>query len=187
MIDKPVAGEFRSVAEGSRLFEQMGRARHDRETVLAAQLGLCGPVEIEYDRVVAAHDEQRRCSHGGEAGPGEIGPATTGDHCGDVGAGFGRGPQRGGGTGTGTEVADAGEPLRTQPVRGFGEPVGEQVDVEDVAPVEFLVSGEQVEQQRAQAGLGDDLGDKSIAGPCLPLPLPWAKAITPGAPSGTVK
>jgi hypothetical protein len=99
-----------------------------------------------------ADDEQCRCDHGSEPGAGKIGAAAAGYHGRDASAGLGRRPQRRRGAGAGIEVAECG-PGRArpgpQPSGDLNQVSGEQADVEDVGPVEFLFGGEQVEKERA--------------------------------------
>ena len=124
-------------------------------------------VEVQDHLVVPADDEQRGRGHGGEPGPGEVGTAAAGYHGRDAGAGLGGRPQRRRGAGAGAEVADGGvcrARLAAQPAGHRGQPPGEQADVEHVGPVELLLGGEQVEQQRAQPGAVQDGGDMPVAG-----------------------
>jgi hypothetical protein len=135
-------------------------------------------------------DEQCRRGHVREPGAGKIGAAAAGHHGRDAGAGLGRRPQRRRGAGAGAEVADGGlgrARLGAQPSGDPGQAAGEQADVEHVGPVEFLLGGEQVEQERAQAGVVQHAGDIPVAGLCRPLPLPWAKTTISRASSGTVR
>ena len=104
---EPVAGRIGCGGEGAGLFEEVGCAGDDDEFVGASQSGLGGTVEVEDGRVVAADDEQRRRPHVGEAWPGKVWAAATGDDGGDVGVGFAGRPQRGCGAGAGAEPADA--------------------------------------------------------------------------------
>jgi len=46
--------------ESAGFGKEMGRARNDLETVLPAQLRLCGAVQVQDHSVEAADDEQRR-------------------------------------------------------------------------------------------------------------------------------
>ena len=50
-----------------------------------------------------------------------------------------------------------------QPVGRRDQPPGEQLDVEDVRAVPLLLGGEQVDEQRAQPGLVEHLGDVAVA------------------------
>ena len=80
---EPVTRQARHLLQGSRLFEEMGGARHHRQLALAAQLHLRLTVEREHDLVVATHDEQRRRSHLAELRTCKIRPSSPGDDSGD--------------------------------------------------------------------------------------------------------
>ena len=134
------------------------RARWRGGSRSAAGLGL--PVEVEHHLVVPADDEQRGRGHRGQPRTGQVGTAAAGHDRRDAGAGFGGGPQRGRGPGAGAEVTDRQAPAsrgwaRSQPVASASRRAS-RLDVEHVGPVELLLRGEQVEQQRAQAGLIQD-------------------------------
>jgi hypothetical protein len=59
VAEEPVPGQSGGGIEGARLLEQVGRAGHDGQVILAAQLSLGPAVEAEHDVVLAADDEQR--------------------------------------------------------------------------------------------------------------------------------
>lgn len=52
--------ELRHLLQGARLLEQMRGARHDGQPVLAAQPGTGPSVEVQDQRVPAAHHQERR-------------------------------------------------------------------------------------------------------------------------------
>ncbi len=54
----------------------MRRSAHDRDFVLAMEVGGRLLVEVEDDLVAAAHDEERRCSHRRQGRPGQIWPSA---------------------------------------------------------------------------------------------------------------
>lgn len=89
---KPVPGQGGGRGQRARLLEQVGRAGHDLQAVLAAQAGLSLAVEVEHHVVLPADDEQRRRGYGGEPARGKIGTPAAGDHRGDSGAGLRGGP-----------------------------------------------------------------------------------------------
>ena len=69
--------------------------------------------------------------------------------------------------GAGAEVADRqrrGVGLAGQPAGDVDQPARQQLDVEDVGAVAFLVRGEQVEQQRGEPGPVQHLGHVAVAG-----------------------
>jgi len=75
-------------------------------------------------------------------------------------------PDRGRGSRAGAEVTNSrpcGGGLGAQPTGDLGQAAGEQADVEYVGPVEFLLRGEQVEQERAQASFVQNAGDVTVA------------------------
>ncbi len=53
--------------------------------------------------------------------------------------------------------------LLAQPSGHVAEPGRERLDIEHVRPVEFLVGGQQVEQERSQPGLVELLGYEPVA------------------------
>ena len=166
MAEEPVPGQPGNGVESTRLLEQVSGAGHHGQVVLAAQLRLGPAVEIQHHLVAPADDQQRRRGHRGQPGTGQIWAAAAGHHGRDASARLGRRQQRRRGAGAGAEVADGGPRrarLGAQPSGHLDQAAGEQADVEHVGPVPFLLGGEQVEQQRAQAGILQNAGDMLVA------------------------
>ena len=64
------------------------------------------PVELEHDRVAAAHDQESRSAYSRESISGEIRPPATGDDGADLARPLGRGDEGAGRAGARTEQAD---------------------------------------------------------------------------------
>ena len=65
---EPARGEGRGAVERARFLEQVRRARHDLDAVLAPQVLRGLAVELDDDVVVAADDQQGGCADLREAG-----------------------------------------------------------------------------------------------------------------------
>ena len=103
-------------------------------------------------------------------GPARSGRPPARDHRGHLRARVGGGPQGGAGPGARPEISDrqAHPPRawsRSQP-RHLPQPAGQKLDVEHVGPVQLLVAGEQVEQQRGQPAPGSAPGPRTGCGGC---------------------
>jgi hypothetical protein len=81
-------------------------AGHDDELVFGVQVLLGLPVELEHDRVAAAHDQESRSAYSRESISGEIRPPATGDDGVDLARPLGRGDEGAGRAGARTEQAD---------------------------------------------------------------------------------
>src|SRR6185437_16521928 len=156
MAGEPAAGQVRHLAEGSRLLEQVTRAGNDGEPALAFQPRQGLLIEVEDYLVRAARDEQgRRTDHGQTAAYQVRAPAQGHDGRDRQPRRTRGGYQRGGRTGADPEVADrdgADVRLTTEPASDSCQAGREQGDVEHAGPAEFFARGEEVDQERAEAG-----------------------------------
>jgi hypothetical protein len=153
----------------------MGGAWHNGQALFASELVQGLAIELEHLLVATADDQEGRGGDPREGVAGEIGPAAAGDHDRDVSPACGS-DEGGGGPGGGTEVAYRQQgSLYPGPAGGAVEPLGQEGDVEDIRPAGALRFGEQVKEERPDAGgrrSGSRLLDRSRL-----LPLPWAKRI----------
>jgi hypothetical protein len=74
---KPLGGEVCDLIQGTGLFEEMRRARHNAQGFLALQLRVRRFVELDHHVITAADNEQRGGLHFGEECPGEIRPPAA--------------------------------------------------------------------------------------------------------------
>ena len=99
----------------------------------------------------------------------------------------GRRDQRRRGAGAGAEITDPQAPVsscsRTQAVAA-SRPLGQQIDVEDVAAIGRLLRQQQIEQQRARPAARSAAATWLLRGLKRPLPLPWANRTMPPALAG---
>jgi hypothetical protein len=141
-------GQHRYLVQRPGLLEQVGGSRHDLQGVLAAQLGLRLPVQLQHQLVMATDDQQGRRPHLGQPGAGQVRSAAARHHRRDLGAKIGRRRQRRGRPGAGAEVPDRQHAHLWLPVQPSGradQPFGQQPDVEHLRPVQLLPWGEQIQ------------------------------------------
>src|SRR5258706_1924282 len=167
---EPLDGELGDALERARLPERMARMRHDRELARAAQLRVGEPVEAEHRVVFFADDEERGRGHVAERRAGQVRPAAARNDGADALLQARGGDEGRGAPGTRAEISDRSDArfgLREDPVRRALEPGGEEIDVEPqmagMAIGVLLFGGEQVEEERTEAGLLDDAGDLLVA------------------------
>src|SRR5439155_5200705 len=114
----------------------MRGARHDGETLLAGELLIGIPIQLENNVIVSANDEQRGGSHADQyLGASQIRPAAARDNGANPLAEPGRGDERCRAAGAGTEATHAQSTqvaLRVDPARCMQQTFGEQRDVEAV-------------------------------------------------------
>ena len=106
-------------------------------------------VEFDHDLVVAADDQQYRCSQLWQPVGCQVGPSAARDDRANLLAQLRGRPQRRAGAGARAEVADwqSGElRLCLRPASRRDQPPGEQADVEHVRPVLLFFDCQQVEQ-----------------------------------------
>jgi hypothetical protein len=137
----------------------------DLEPCLAPHPSLRQPVELEHLRVRAPHDQQRRRGHELERLRREVGPAAARDD------GSHLPPEvRGGNEGRGRPGARSEERDRQSRDVGIGaqppdrplEPSREERDIEDLAAIECLHVGQQIEQQRRETCAPQTFGDRHV-------------------------
>ena len=181
-------GPPRRRLQGAGLLEQVGGAGDDGELVLAAQLGLRPPVELEHDAVVAADDEQGRCPDRAPGG----GPARSGRPPRDttaamLGVRFRGRPQRGGGAGAGAEVPDPERRApravpRSQWVASISRSASSAMS-KTFARSSLLLRGEQVEQQGRRGRRGSARRRRTGCGGCAGCCRCRARRRRPRAPT----
>src|SRR3954447_5099737 len=79
MLLEPVPGELGDPLERAGFFEQVCRVRYDFQALFGVKSTISVAVELENDRIVAAHDEKRRRVHVGQLRPSEVRTASAGD------------------------------------------------------------------------------------------------------------
>jgi len=139
VADEPRRGELGDLLERARLLEEMRRARDDGELVLAAQEGRGLAVELENGLIVASDDEERGRTDEPQARRGHVGPAAARDDGSDFPRQLRSRPEGGGSSGARAEVAGrqvGAFGLAPEPPRRRDEPFREELDVEDLGPVE---------------------------------------------------
>ena len=165
---KPVASQIRGGLQGSRLLEQVSRPRYDVQPARAAQPLLRSSVQREDLRVTTADDQQRGRLHERKHVPGKVRSSSSRDHRGDLCIGV-RGSHQGGGCASAGSEVTGGQVFVSrfgrQPAGDLDKAAGEQLDVEDVRPVDLLGGREQIEEQRSQAGAVEHVRD---------VPVTWA-------------
>jgi hypothetical protein len=175
VVAEPAKSELRDPVECAGLFEQVGRARNDRDLVLATELLRRGVIQREHLPVVPTDDEQRRRFHKPKARAGQVRAATARDDCAhNVWEACGR-PEGRRRSGACAEVAQRELSClgsSEHPAGRGGEPAPEQPDLEDVDAVDRLLRSEEIEPQRAQAGAFERPGNGNV---------PWARVPTPAA------
>src|SRR2546421_8863540 len=116
-------------------------------------------VQPDNRHVVAADDEQGRRLDASQGLPRQVRAAAARDDRADGIGPFRRGYEGSPGTGAGAEVTDrllARLRLRSEPVGGADEPLGEEIDVEaEVCCVRvhgLFIGSEQIDEQSSEAG-----------------------------------
>src|SRR5690606_25731585 len=84
LFEEEVACELGDHLQGARLFEEVARALNDLEALFTTKLRESLAIELEDERVVLPHDEERRCLDAWKRPRCEIRPATSRNHRGDV-------------------------------------------------------------------------------------------------------
>ena len=74
---KPLGGAPCSFFQRPGLFEEMRRARHDRQLLLAGELRISTSIELYHDIVESADDEQCRRSYVRERGIRKVRPTSA--------------------------------------------------------------------------------------------------------------
>ena len=156
VADEPRRREPGDFLERARLLEEVGRAGHDRELLLAAQLGERRLVQLDDAVVVSADDEQRRRLDAAQRGRAREVRAPAARHHGhDVGREACGDLQRRRGTGARAEQSHR-EVSRARVVaheaHAVGEPTRQELDLEAPLVVGVLARRQQVEEQRAESG-----------------------------------
>src|SRR6266403_1416313 len=133
VMDKPIRCKLRDAFESSRFFEEMGRARNDRQFSLAMHLGQRALVEVDHDIVLASHDKQGRRLHARECFARQVWSAAARNDCPRIVRQFRRGHERRATAGARAEITDAqlmcGGLLHC-PARGVNQAFGEKTDIE---------------------------------------------------------
>lgn len=166
MTSEPCARELDDPFEGSGLLEQMRRARHDFEPLLAPQVRQGRPIHLDDRQVQVADDEQGRRSDFVQRSDGQIRSPAAGDDGTDLDLAAGGGDQRGAGTGACTEIAGLQIPKPLVPqklIRRPEEPVGQKFDIEHLAAVLSFGRRQQVEQKGAEPDLAQSFGHEIVA------------------------
>src|SRR5579863_578336 len=167
---KPHLGQPGNLAEGTLFLEKMCGADYDLKLLLDPQMREGLAIHVDDREVEVSYNEQRGRIDARQSRHREIRASASGNHRSYSIRTFRRGYQRCGSAGTGAKVADAHPGcfrILTQPIRSANHAFREQPDIEtqpgrsQVLP--FFVGGEQVKQQRGQAGLPEHLCDMPIS------------------------
>ena len=170
VLFEPLPREAGYFFEGSRLFEEMRGMGDDLDALFAFELGEGLVVQVQNDAVVSTNDEQRWSLYLSQSGAGEIGPASTRDHCRNPVTRVSRGNKSSGGPCARAEVTD----LHAFECRLLGEPFGctqktvcEKWNIESqlcgVAIEQLLVFSKEIEQERSETGVLEDFGYMAVA------------------------
>ena len=163
---EPVSGQVHHLFEGSRFFEEMTRARHQLQCLVAVQLRQRPPVEFDHRLVRAADDQQGRGRDLAQRCAREIGPSAARNDGANPLAQSGRRAKRRRRARAGTEEAQGKRRqlgLRADPARRMQKPAGEQVDIEDLPAIPGFVVAQQVEEKSGEATAVQVVRDGAIA------------------------
>jgi hypothetical protein len=153
--------------QGAGFFEQVGRAGDDLDGLHAVHAAERLAIECHHLGIAAADDQQGRRFHPLQCIAGQIRAPAARDHRGHPLGFAGGGDQRGGRAGAGAEQTQrqvAHVVAAVEPLDRSAQAAGQQIDVEHTAQVGRFRFGQQVEQQRGDAGAGEHLGHRVVAG-----------------------
>ena len=152
--------------ESARFLKKVSGPGHDNQFPFAAHGVMGERVEVNHGSVQFSHDKQgggSDCREG--VVPGQVRPAAPRNDRGDPGI-VRRGAKCRAAPGAGPEIAGLqvhGFRQVQGPVDRQLQPRGEQADIENVAPVQFLVRRKQVQQQGRQSRLAQSRGNVVVA------------------------
>ena len=180
--------------ERARLLEQVGRAGHDDQFLLAAQQCAASAVHPDHRHVVAAHDQQRRRPHLRQCIAREVGPSAARYDGADRVRSLGGGHQRRGRTGARAEQAD-GEPgdaclRRSQSVAPTSRSASRSMSKRSWRVRSSTASSSGVSRSTSSVASPAWFSVRAtwrLRGLRRLLPLPWANSTRPAASAGRAR
>ena len=154
MLQEPAARVLDDCLERSRLFEEMRGAGHDDELLCTAERGERGAIERQHLDIIAADDQQGRSFYGRERLPGEVGTTAARNDRRDRSLMRRFGNERCCRASTGTEIPDRQTVslcILSDPGGRHQQASGEELDIENIAPIMRFFDGQQVEEQCGKA------------------------------------
>jgi hypothetical protein len=164
-LRKPLLGMVRDVIQGAGLLEQMPGPRNDHQVLRAAEVMEGGLVHPDHRPVGAADNEEGWRTHQFQGIAGKIGPPAAGYDGTDVASEPCCGDQCCSRSRARSKIADrkiseVGSPA--DPSRGDDKTRRQQIDIEHVATIPFLLRLQQIQQQGRQSCLLQDRGNVLI-------------------------
>ena len=161
MSFEPAARQAYDLLQRARLLKKVRRAGYNAELLFSRQQFKRAAVKRQYLSVRAAHDEERRCVGPAQPIASKVRAAAARYDSADRPRRICSRDEGGAGACAGAEVPDrrvAQVLALAKPVGGRTQAVREQADIEHVGAILRLCIGEQIEQQRAEAGFLQSAG-----------------------------
>ena len=177
MADQPGGGKPTRFLQCTGLFEQMTGSWDNDKSGRAGKSGESCLIQIQDDWVAASHQQQRGSSNPGQRIARQIRSSSARYHGADLDGQGSCSLQCGSRAGAGPEVTQVEACSLGLPTDPFGarqQPLGEQIDIENIAAIRRLGLGQEVEQQCPQPSRTQLVCNRSI---------PRAEATAPAAVS----